>query len=81
LSVVSICWDSDSARLAVTILALCRLASRTRQICQASIPTRAADRQSAKAMVQLSQDERSKAGMVLGEPGAWAVSIVMMRRR
>ena len=57
-NVVSICCDSDSARPAVTILALRRLASRTCHICQPSIPTRAADRKRAKAMVQLSQTER-----------------------
>ena len=55
------------------------LASRTCHICQVSIPTRAADRQRAKAVVQLSQDERRNAGMVFSETGAWANCVVMMR--
>src|SRR5215831_11520086 len=58
LNVVSICCDSDSARLALAIVALRRLASRTCHICQLSMPTSAADRNSAKMIVQLSQRPR-----------------------
>src|SRR5215467_4517589 len=62
LSVVSTCCETVSARLSVTTLALRRLASRACQICQLSMPTRAADRQRANAIVQLSQDARKDAG-------------------
>src|SRR5215831_1085207 len=58
--VVSICCETDSARLAVTILVLRRFASRTCHICHVSIPTRAKDRQSTNAMVRLNQGARAK---------------------
>jgi hypothetical protein len=58
--VVSTCCAIDSARLAVTSLALRRLASRSCHICHASMPTRATDRQSANATVQVSHAARAK---------------------
>jgi hypothetical protein len=65
---------------AVTILALRRLASRTRHICQASIPIRAVERQRKKAIVELSQEERKKAGIPIKRDRS-ATCVFMIRRR
>jgi hypothetical protein len=80
LSVVSTCFDTDSARLAVTSLALRRLVSRACHICQVSMPTTAAERQSANATVRFNQDPRaSRDGIGDGAGNAEDSSNLMTR--
>src|SRR5262252_7789726 len=64
LSVVSICCETEWARLVVTNFASRNVDSRTCHICQASIPTRAAETPIANTRVQLSHEDGRGIDMV-----------------